>query len=178
MSSPFSAAARPPRWRRLGTALTEEQIALLWKLHDEPILCFDGDAAGQRAQMRALERPAAADPGPIASPSVMPEGRDPDDVLRESGNDGFLKLLAVARALVDRCGTRLPASMICERRNPRADFWQEIRGQVRLIGNNQVRSAYGDEIESRIPRCAALAAGRGGAGAASSGAGAPATAGR
>ena len=37
----------------LGTALTEEQIALLWKLHDEPILCFDGDAAGQRAQMRA-----------------------------------------------------------------------------------------------------------------------------
>ena len=67
----------------LGTALTEEQIALLWKLHDEPILCFDGDAAGQRAQMRALERilPLLT-PGKSARLAVMPEGRDPDDVLR------------------------------------------------------------------------------------------------
>ena len=40
----------------LGTALTPEQILLLWKLHNEPVLCFDGDTAGQRAQMRALER--------------------------------------------------------------------------------------------------------------------------
>ena len=40
----------------LGTALTPEQIALLWKLYDEPVLCFDGDVAGQRAQTRALER--------------------------------------------------------------------------------------------------------------------------
>ena len=39
----------------LGTALTPEQILLLWKLHNEPVLCFDGDTAGQRAQMRALE---------------------------------------------------------------------------------------------------------------------------
>ena len=135
----------------LGTALTEEQIALLWKLHDEPILCFDGDAAGQRAQMRALERilPLLT-PGKSARLAVMPEGKDPDDVLRETGNDGFLKLLAVARSLVDSLWDALVGQHDLRQPESRARFWQEIRGQVRLIGNNQVRSAYGDEIESRI----------------------------
>ncbi len=135
----------------LGTALTEEQIGLLWKLHDEPILCFDGDAAGQRAQMRALERilPLLT-PGKSVRLAVMPDGKDPDDVLRESGNDGFLKLLAMAYSLVDSLWDSLASQHDLRQPDSRASFWQRIRGRVRLIGNNQVRSAYGDEIESRI----------------------------
>ncbi len=137
----------------LGTALTQEQIDLMWKLHDEPILCFDGDAAGQRAQMRALERilPLLT-PGKSARLAVMPEGKDPDDVLRERGNDGFLRLLAMARSLVDSLWDALASENDLRQPESRARFWQEIRGQVRLIGNNQVRSAYSDEIESRITK--------------------------
>jgi DNA primase len=135
----------------LGTALTEEQIGLVWKLHDEPILCFDGDAAGQRAQIRALERilPTLT-PGKSARLALLPEGKDPDDLLRNGGNEAFVKILTTARSLVDSLWDGLAAEHDLRQPESRAQFWQEVRNRVRLIGNNQVRSAYGDEIESRI----------------------------
>lgn len=70
----------------MGTALTEEQMALLWRTSAEPILCFDGDAAGQRAAGRAIERAL-----PLLKPSrslrfaMLSGGKDPDDILRENG---------------------------------------------------------------------------------------------
>ena len=149
----------------LGTALTEEQIALLWKLHDEPILCFDGDAAGQRAQMRALERILPVlEPGKSARLALLPEGKDPDDVLKQGGNDAFLKVLATARSLVDSLWDNLAATHDLRQPESRAQFWQSLRNMVREISNNQVRSAYGDEIESRIVamRNAGRGVGRGG----------------
>ena len=135
----------------LGTALTEEQIGLLWKLHDEPILCFDGDGAGQRAQMRALERilPLLT-PGKSARLPVLPAGKDPDDLLREAGSEGFSKVLATARSLVDSLWDGIAAQHDVRQPEARAQFWQEVRNRVRLIAHNQVRSAYGDEIETRI----------------------------
>ena len=135
----------------LGTALTPEQIALLWKLHDEPILCFDGDAAGQKAQLRALERILQLlEPGRSVRFSMLPAGKDPDDVLGESGPEGLSKILGSARALVDVMWTTTLARYDTEQPETRAQFWQSVRGLVRSIGNNQVRGAYGDEIESRI----------------------------
>ena len=150
----------------LGTALTEEQIALLWKLHDEPILCFDGDAAGQRAQMRALERILPVlEPGKSARLALLPEGKDPDDVLKQGGNDAFLKVLTTARSLVDSLWDNLAATHDLRQPESRAQFWQSLRNMVREISNNQVRSAYSDEIESRIAamRNAGRGVGRGGA---------------
>ena len=149
----------------LGTALTEEQIALSWKLHDEPILCFDGDAAGQRAQMRALERILPVlEPGKSARLALLPEGKDPDDVLKQGGNDAFLKVLATARSLVDSLWDNLAATHDLRQPESRAQFWQSLRNMVREISNNQVRSAYSDEIESRIAamRNAGRGVGRGG----------------
>ena len=135
----------------LGTALTPEQIALLWKLHDEPILCFDGDAAGQRAQLRALERILPLlEPGRSARLAMLPAGKDPDDVLGESGPEGLRKILGSAQALVDVMWTTTAAQFDTQQPEARAQFWQSVRGLVRSIGNNQVRGAYGDEIENRI----------------------------
>lgn len=135
----------------LGTALTPEQIALLWKLHDEPILCFDGDAAGQRAQLRALERILPLlEPGRSARLAMLPAGKDPDDVLGESGPEGLRKILGNAQALVDVMWSTTAAQFDTQQPEARAQFWQAVRGLVRSIGNNQVRGAYGDEIESRI----------------------------
>ena len=135
----------------LGTALTPEQIALLWKLHDEPVLCFDGDAAGQRAQTRALERILPLlEPGRSARLAVLPEGKDPDDLIAASGPEGFRKVIGTARSLVDILWEQSQAKFDIRQPEARAQFWQAVRGHVRSIGNNQVRSAYGDEIESRI----------------------------
>ena len=135
----------------LGTALTEEQIGHLWKLNDDPILCFDGDAAGQRAQMRALERLLPLlEPGRSARFAMLPEGKDPDDVLRSDGSDGLLKVLAMARSLVDSLWTGLSAQHDLRQPEQRAEFWQQIRGMVRQIGHNQVRGAFADDIEARI----------------------------
>ena len=135
----------------LGTALTPEQIALLWKLHDEPVLCFDGDAAGQRAQTRALERILPLlEPGRSARLAVLPEGKDPDDLIAASGPEGFRKGIGTARSLIDSLWEQVQAEFDIRQPEARAQFWQAVRGHVRSIGNNQVRSAYGDEIESRI----------------------------
>lgn len=135
----------------LGTALTPEQIALLWRLHDEPVLCFDGDAAGQRAQTRALERILPLlEPGRSARLAVLPEGKDPDDLIGASGPEGFRKVIGTARSLVDSLWEQIQAEFDIRQPEARAQFWQAVRGNVRSIGNNQVRSAYGDEIESRI----------------------------
>ena len=135
----------------LGTALTSEQILLLWKLHNEPVLCFDGDAAGQRAQMRAVERILPIlEPGRSIRLAVLPEGKDPDDLIGASGPDEFRRIISTARSLVDTLWDSLQSDYKLSEPEARAQFWQAVRHQVRSIGNNQVRSAYGDEIESRI----------------------------
>jgi DNA primase len=135
----------------LGTALTPEQILLLWKLHNEPVLCFDGDAAGQRAQMRALERILPVlEPGRSVRLAVLPSGKDPDDLIGAFGPDEFRKFISTARSLLDSLWESLQSEYELSKPESRAQFWQVVRGLVRSIGNNQVRSAYGDEIESRI----------------------------
>lgn len=90
----------------LGTALTEEQIALLWKIipHDEkePVLCFDGDEAGYRAALRAAERVL-----PLLKPqqsvriAFLPEGEDPDTFIRENGSSAFEGLIKRASPLIE-----------------------------------------------------------------------------
>ena len=145
----------------LGTALTEEQIGLLWKLHDEPILCFDGDAAGQRAQARALERLLPQlQPGKSARLAVLPAGQDPDDLLQSEGGDGLLKVLSAARSMIDSLWTITAEQHDLRQPEQRAQFWQAVRDQVRQIGHGQVRGAFSDEIEARI--AAMRTAGRGG----------------
>jgi DNA primase len=78
----FPAAVAP-----LGTALTEDQLALLWKMADEPVLCFDGDKAGLRAAYRAVELAMPRlKPGKSLKFALLPEGQDPDDLLRSGGS--------------------------------------------------------------------------------------------
>ena len=85
----------------LGTALTEEQLALLWKMADEPLLCFDGDKAGQRAAYRALDLalPKLL-PGKSLKFALLPEGQDPDDLARSGGREAIAEVLTSARSLV------------------------------------------------------------------------------
>ena len=86
----------------LGTALTENQLALLWKMADEPILCFDGDKAGQKAAWRAadLALPHLL-PGKSLRFALLPEGQDPDDLARSGGRGAIEEVIAAARGLAD-----------------------------------------------------------------------------
>jgi len=87
----------------MGTALTERQIELLWRLSDKPILCFDGDTAGQRAAMRAVQRalPLLV-PGRSLQFVTLPAGMDPDDVVKRHGAAYFDSLLEKAFSLAEK----------------------------------------------------------------------------
>ncbi|WP_445492096.1 DNA primase [Rhodopseudomonas sp. RCAM05734] len=91
----------------LGTALTENQPMLLWKMADEPILCFDGDKAGQKAAWRAAELALPhLKPGKSLKFALLPEGQDPDDLARAGGRLAIEEVLGVSRSLSDLIWTR------------------------------------------------------------------------
>lgn len=93
----FPAAVAP-----LGTALTEEQIEALWKLVEEPVLCFDGDNAGQRAAGRAAERALPLlKPGKSIRFAFLPQGEDPDSLLANQGAAALRTVLDAARPLAE-----------------------------------------------------------------------------
>src|SRR6266849_811634 len=93
----FATAVAP-----LGTALTEFQLQELWRLGPEPILCFDGDAAGQSAAIRALRRALPLlRPGQSLRFASLPSGEDPDSIIRSKGRADFDQILAAARPLAD-----------------------------------------------------------------------------
>ena len=77
-----------------GTALTERQINLIWKFFSNPIICLDGDESGQKAAIRIAEKlfPLINETNKIYF-SIMPQGKDPDDYIKESGKDGLINLL-------------------------------------------------------------------------------------
>ncbi len=86
----------------LGTALTEFQLHELWRLGPEPVLCFDGDAAGQRAALRALHRALPLlRPGYSLRFAALPSGEDPDTLIRRGRHSVFEQALAAARPLAD-----------------------------------------------------------------------------
>ena len=93
----FATAVAP-----LGTALTEFQLRELWRLAPEPILCFDGDAAGQNAALRALHRTLPLlRPGYSLRFAILSSGEDPDSMIRAGGRSAFEQVLAAARPLAD-----------------------------------------------------------------------------
>ena len=84
----------------LGTALTADQLVLLWKMADEPMLCFDGDAAGRRAAYRAVDLALPLlMPGKSLKFASLPEGQDPDDLVRAGGRAAIAEVLGAARPL-------------------------------------------------------------------------------
>ena len=95
VSAGFAATVAP-----LGTALTEEQLALIWKMADEPVLCFDGDGAGMRAAYRAVELAMPRlKPGKSLKFALLPQGQDPDDLVRSAGREAVAEVIDAAKPL-------------------------------------------------------------------------------
>jgi DNA primase len=135
----------------LGTALTEEQIELLWRLAQEPILCFDGDNAGQRAAARAADRAI-----PLLKPGLslrfawMPRGEDPDSLVRAKGAAGFRTELDRNEPLVDVLWQQVLADRPLDTPERRAGFRKDLAAAVSRIADKSVAEAYRQEVHRRL----------------------------
>jgi len=135
----------------LGTALTEDQIKLLWRMDDQPILCFDGDVAGKAAALKALIRSLPLlEPGKTLRLALMPPGVDPDDLIKSQGREAFAQLLRETVSWMDGLWDGIAVGYNLDDPSQRAAFWQDIRNHVREISNGQMRASIGDEVERRI----------------------------
>ncbi|MGE0231562.1 MAG: DNA primase [Flavobacteriaceae bacterium] len=135
----------------LGTALTENQLHLLWRMADEPILCFDGDNAGLKAAFRAVDTalPMLV-PGKSLRFAMLPEGRDPDDILRDSGAAALADALSAPRGLADMLWAREAEAALLDTPERRAAFEARIGDAIRSIKDDTVRRYYGQDMRARI----------------------------
>ncbi|MGN6820965.1 MAG: DNA primase [Sphingomonas sp.] len=135
----------------LGTALTEHQLERLWRLTDVPVLCFDGDSAGQKAAIRAALRalPGLA-PGRSLSFVTLPEGLDPDDLVRTRGRGAFEALLERPEPLVDRLWAHEFAAEPLDTPEQRAGLKRRLGNHANAIADANVRHEYIAEFRRRV----------------------------
>ncbi len=154
----FAASVAP-----LGTALTENQLALLWKMADEPILCFDGDKAGQKAAWRAADLTLPhLKPGKSLRFALLPEGQDPDDLARSGGRAAIEEVIAAARGLADVIWSREIEGGSFATPERRAALEARIGELTGGIRDEVVRRYYRQHLGELLQRSFAPEAARGG----------------
>src|SRR5882757_9071025 len=160
VTSGFAGSVAP-----LGTALTENQLALLWKMADEPILCFDGDRAGQKAAYRAADLALPhLKPGKSLRFALLPEGQDPDDLARSGGRGAIEEVISAARGLADVIWSREVEGGTFTTPERRAALEARINELSKGIRDEVVRRHYRDDLADRLQRAFAPEGGRGGYG--------------
>lgn len=135
----------------LGTALTEMQLEMLWRMVAAPILCFDGDAAGQRAAMRAITR-ALPMLAPMRSLGIvrLPTGLDPDDLIRERGAKAMQELLGQPASLIDTLWTFERDAQALTTPEAKAGLKARLMAHVETIGDGDVKALYRRELSERF----------------------------
>ena len=141
----FSATVAP-----LGTALTDDQLGLLWRMADEPMLCFDGDAAGRRAAYRAVDLALPLlRPGKSLLFAMLPDGQDPDDLVRAGGRGAMSDVLASARPLADVLWTRETESGRFDTPERRAGLEAQLAQVIAAIPD-AIRKYYRQDFDGRM----------------------------
>jgi len=135
----------------LGTALTADQLALLWRMADEPILCFDGDEAGRRAAYRAIDLALPlVTPGKSLKFADLPDGQDPDDLVRSGGREAVEDVLAAARPLADMLWARESEAGLFATPERRAALETRLGEVMATIADDTVRRYYRAEFGTRL----------------------------
>ena len=134
----------------MGTALTEQQIELLWRLVETPILCFDGDAAGQRAAFRAATRALPLlRPGHSLAFVTLPAGLDPDDLLKQQGRGAMDRLLDSPQSLLDTLWRHEHEAQPLHSPEDKAGLKQRLIDHTETIQHPDIRSLYRRELLDR-----------------------------
>ena len=135
----------------LGTALTADQLVLLWKMADEPTLCFDGDSAGRRAAYRAVDLALPLiKAGKSLKFASLPEGHDPDDLVRAGGREAIGEVIGAARPLAHVLWMRETEAGGFDTPERRAAFEARIAEVTAAIGDDSVRKYYRREFGDRL----------------------------
>jgi DNA primase len=135
----------------LGTALTAEQLALMWRMTDEPLLCFDGDEAGRRAAYRAIDLALPLlKPGKSLKLASLPDGQDPDDLARSGGREAIEDVLAAARPLAHVLWARESEAGPFDTPERRAAFEARVGEVTAGIADEAVRRYYRQDFSGRL----------------------------
>jgi DNA primase len=134
----------------MGTALSEEQMKLIWRRHDEPILCFDGDGAGIRAAHRAMDRALPhLKPGQSFGIVFLPEGQDPDDILRKSGPKALKDALLKKQSFVDALFEREKSIGLLATPEQKAGLRKRLKALALQIADKDLQDAYRNDLIDR-----------------------------
>ena len=135
----------------MGTSLTENQMEALWRLHPEPTICLDGDAAGVRAASRAIDRALPhLGPGRSFGFAVLTGGKDPDDIVRDQGAAELKRQLGVTTPFVEALFNRERDATPLETPEQRAGLKQRLRAAAKTIADADLATAYRDALLSRL----------------------------
>ncbi|MEE4120826.1 MAG: DNA primase [Paracoccaceae bacterium] len=134
----------------LGTAVTEHQLRMLWKMHDEPVVALDGDTAGLRAGERVMDLALPLmEAGQSLRFALLPEGRDPDDVIREGGAEAMQAVLDGALPMVELMWRRETEGRSLDSSERRAALDRALRGRVARIADPSIRAHYAHALRER-----------------------------
>ncbi|SLN22613.1 DNA primase [Pseudooctadecabacter jejudonensis] len=152
----FQAAVAP-----LGTAVTETQLQMMWRVSPEPVITLDGDTAGQRAAMRVIDLALPLlEAGQSVRFAMMPEGQDPDDLLKAQGAGAMREKIEGAEPMVQLLWQREIEGKVFDSPERKAALDKALREKIMLIKDPSIRSHYGQAIKDL--RWDLFGAGRGG----------------
>ncbi|MGR3700188.1 MAG: DNA primase, partial [Roseovarius sp.] len=139
----FGAAVAP-----LGTAVTEHQLQLMWRIAPEPVIALDGDTAGLRAAYRVIDLALPLlEAGKSLRFALMPEGKDPDDLLRSEGAGAVQARIDGALPMVQLLWQRETEGRDFDSPERKAALDMVLREKIMLIRDPSIRSHYGQAIK-------------------------------
>ncbi|MFT5967678.1 MAG: DNA primase [Yoonia sp.] len=132
----------------LGTAITENQLRMMWRMSPEPIIALDGDTAGLRAAMRVIDIALPLlEAGQSVRFALMPEGMDPDDVIKQKGSGAMQALIDQAIPMVQLLWRRETEGKSYDSPERKAALDKTLREKIKLIQDPSIRSHYGEAIK-------------------------------
>lgn len=132
----------------LGTAVTEHQLQMLWRMSPEPVIALDGDTAGLRAAMRLIDMALPLiEAGKSLRFAIMPDGKDPDDLIRASGPQAVQTVLDHALPMVKLLWQRETEGKTFDSPERKAALDKNLREKIRLIQDPSIRQHYGQDIK-------------------------------
>ncbi|MBU2983609.1 DNA primase [Lentibacter algarum] len=132
----------------LGTAVTEHQVQMLWRVADEPVIALDGDTAGLRAAMRVIDIALPLlQAGKSLRFAMMPEGKDPDDLVRQQGAGAMRQMVEAAMPMVQLLWQRETEGRVYDSPERKAALDKALREKIKLIADPSIRAHYGEAIK-------------------------------